>query len=119
VLLTLDGQAAGDLFGTAVAGLSDLDSDGYPDLAVGARNAGPSQRGRVYLYSGRTGSPIRQFEADKTGGELGGFFVSSAGDVDNDGTNDIYAGDYADTPDDAGVTAGGAVVWSGASGQLL
>lgn len=118
-LLTLDGQAAGDLFGTAVAGLSDLDGDGYPDLAVGARNAGPSQRGLVYLYSGKTGNSIRQFEADPSGAELGGFFVSSAGDVDKDGINDIYAGDYGDTPDDAGTTGGRAYVWSGATGNLL
>jgi len=118
-LLTLDGRAAGDLFGTAVAGLSDLDGDGYPDLAVGARNAGPSQRGVVYLYSGKTGNAIRQFEADPSGGELGGFFVSSAGDVDKDGINDIFAGDYGDTPDDAGTTGGRAYVWSGATGDLL
>jgi hypothetical protein len=118
-LLTLDGQAAGDLFGTAVAGLADLDGDGYPDLAVGARNAGTSQRGRVYLYSGKTGNSIRQFDADPSGGELGGFFVSSAGDVDKDGINDIFAGDYGDTPDDAGATGGRAYVWSGATGNLL
>jgi hypothetical protein len=118
-LMTLTGVAAGDLFGTAVAGLRDLDDDGYPDLAVGARNAGPSQRGRVYVYSGKTGNLIRQFEPAPTGAELGGFFVSSAGDVDKDGVHDIYAGDYGDSPDDAGATGGHAYVWSGKTGALL
>jgi hypothetical protein len=119
VLHTFTGQAAGDLFGTAVAGFSDLDGDGYPDVAVGARNAGPGQRGRIYLYSGKTGAPIRQFDPGPTGAELGGFFVASAGDVDKDGVNDIYAGDYGDSPDDAGATGGHAYVWSGATGALL
>ena len=31
-----DGDAAGDRFGTTVAGAGDLDADGYPDLVVGA-----------------------------------------------------------------------------------
>jgi hypothetical protein len=119
MLLTLSGLAIGDLFGTAVAGLTDLDDDGYPDLAIGARNAGLAQRGRVYVYSGKTGNLIRQFEPNPSGGELGGFFVSSAGDVDKDGIHDIFAGDYGDTPDDAGATAGHAYVWSGKTGALL
>jgi hypothetical protein len=118
-LFTFTGQAAGDLFGTAVAGLTDLDGDGYPEVAVGARNAGPAQRGRVDVYSGKTGSLLRQFEPGPTGAELGGFFVSSAGDVDKDGVNDIYAGDYGDTPDDAGGTGGHAYVWSGKTGTIL
>jgi len=118
-LLTFNGEAAGDLFGTAVAGLGDLDNDGFPDVAVGARNAGPSQRGRVYVYSGGTGNVIRQFDPHSTGAELGGFFVSSAGDVDKDGVGDIYAGDYGDTPDDAGTTGGHAYVWSGKTGAIL
>lgn len=118
-LFAFTGPAAGELFGTAVSGLGDLDGDGYPDLAVGARNAGPAQRGRVYVYSGKNGSLMRQFEPAPTGAELGGFFVSSAGDVDKDGVGDIYAGDYGDTPDDAGATAGHAYVWSGATGSVL
>jgi hypothetical protein len=118
-LFAFTGEAAGDLFGTAVAGLTDIDHDGYPDLAVGARNAGPSQRGRVYVYSGKTGSLMRRFEANPSGAELGGFFVASAGDVDKDGVSDIYAGDYGDTPDDAGTTAGHAYVWSSATGAVL
>jgi len=118
-LFVFTGLAAGDLFGTAVAGLPDLDDDGYPDLAIGARNAGASQRGRVYVHSGKTGNLLRQFEPGPSGGELGGFFVSSAGDVDKDGVHDIYAGDYGDSPDDAGATAGHAYVWSGKTGTVL
>jgi hypothetical protein len=118
-LFTFTGQAAGDLFGTAVAGFDDLDGDGYSDIAVGARNAGPGQRGRIYLYSGKSGTPIREFNPGPTGAELGGFFVSSAGDIDKDGVNDIYAGDYGDSPDDAGATGGRAYVWSGMTGTLL
>lgn len=39
-------------FGTAVAGGSDVDNDGYADIAVAAKGVGSP--GRVYIYSGRT-----------------------------------------------------------------
>jgi hypothetical protein len=42
VLYTINGGASGDYFGTSVAGLGDVNSDGYSDFAVGAPYADPN-----------------------------------------------------------------------------
>src|SRR5262245_32805066 len=41
VLLTLEGEAAGDGFGRKVAGAGDIDRDGHADVLVGAEFADP------------------------------------------------------------------------------
>ena len=53
-LLTLQGGAAGDRFGTAVAGLGDVNGDDYADFAVGAPGACPTSdcRGTVHVHFG-------------------------------------------------------------------
>jgi hypothetical protein len=51
---TLTGQA-GTLFGTAVAGVGDVNGDGFDDLAVGAPfydESGPEAVGRAYVFFG-------------------------------------------------------------------
>src|SRR5204862_7217424 len=51
--LVLTGQSAGDNFGV-VKGAGDVNGDGYPDLIVGANQAGsyPNNPGKAYLYLG-------------------------------------------------------------------
>ena len=52
----LKGENDGDRFGDAVAGLGDINGDGYEDFAVGARwydtNGADYHRGKVYIYFG-------------------------------------------------------------------
>ena len=52
--LTLIGEAASDLFGLAVAGLGDVNHDGFDDILIGApqHSAGGTNRGKIYLYRG-------------------------------------------------------------------
>ena len=45
-------------FGSALAALGDLDGDGGPELAVGALNDGPNDRGAVWLLA-LDGRPVR------------------------------------------------------------
>jgi hypothetical protein len=56
LLGTVEGEHVGDRFGDAVAGLGDVNGDGYEDFAVGARwydtNGTDYHRGKVYVYFG-------------------------------------------------------------------
>ena len=54
LLRTLTGEASGDRFGSAVAGLGDLNRDGFADFAIGAygNDEGGTDAGKVYVYSG-------------------------------------------------------------------
>jgi hypothetical protein len=118
----LTGDAVGDEFGSGTGWTQDVNRDGVPDQIVGAREAGPSQRGRVYVYSGKTGDRLFTVEAGLHGGQFGSFFVAGVGDVNRDGTPDIYAADYADTTnggDPSTTQSGRAAVYSGKDGREL
>ena len=102
-------------FGDHVAGISDLDGDGIPDLLISARWQGGS--GVVFAKSGSTGNDlfhVRGFDPDET-------FCSSVGtvgDVNGDGLEDILVGSdgyYVF----GGQYTGSARVFSGADGQEL
>ena len=94
-LLHLDGTATDALFGSAVAALGDITGDGVPDFMVSevGRNAND---GRVYVYSGLTGTVI--YQKDGISAASLGTAISSAGDYDLDGTADFMIGSpFADT----------------------
>ncbi len=100
--------AAGDETGYSVAAAGDVNGDGLSDYLVGSPTAN-SGAGRVDVYLGSaSGPPVLQ--RTLTSGEPGshfGFSVSSAGDVNGDGYDDILVG----MPDhNAG---GGSIVGSG------
>ncbi len=120
LLFRVNADAPGGRFGTGLGPAGDVDHDGRGDLILGARDSGPGLRGRAYVLSGLDGSRIRPFlDPDQTTGvDLGWFFVSGCGDVNADGTNDLYAGDFNDST--GGVPgAGSSYVWSGVDGSLL
>ena len=91
--LTMDGEGADHFFGVSVSGAGDVNNDGFDDVIVGAQYIGGT--GRAYVYFG--GSPMNN-NADVTmTGEYTGYFgvsVSGAGDVNNDGFDDVIIGDY-------------------------
>ncbi|MGB2697896.1 MAG: FG-GAP-like repeat-containing protein [Candidatus Zixiibacteriota bacterium] len=111
VLYTFTGESASSQFGYSVSGAGDIDNDGYTDLIVGAHFAG-----RAYVYSGQTRGLLYTF----TGEAMGDYFgrsVSGAGDVDNDGYDDLIVG--ARYNDGGGWNAGRAYLFSGQTGGLL
>lgn len=114
LLLTLRGEAAGDNFGSAVGGASDLDTDMF---VVGAGNAAEGRRGRGYVYEGLDERPKFVVEPDEYSVNLGQMFVSIVGDIDGDGTLDVYVADWASNM--AGRGTGAFVVHSGDDGKLL
>ena len=94
---------AGDLFGTSVANIGDMDGNGTADIAVGApgHHVGGIASGDVYvLLLNNDGSIIRTVEinADTPKGpflEISNRFgasVAAAGDVDGNGTPDMVVG---------------------------
>jgi hypothetical protein len=114
LLAKLDGERAGDGFGSIVSG--SRTGKGTPVL-VGAPSAGPRQRGKVYVISNLRAPARHVIEADSTGGALGAMFTSLAGDVDGDGVLDVFATDFVNAA--RGPSTGRAYVRSGATGQPL
>ncbi|MFZ1323405.1 MAG: FG-GAP-like repeat-containing protein, partial [Ignavibacteria bacterium] len=94
----LPAEYAGDKFGLSVSGCGDLNGDGNSDFIVGAPNndQNGASSGRAYVYfNSMSGSDIEDLTF--TGSALNNYFgdvVSSAGDVNGDGYDDIIVGAY-------------------------
>jgi hypothetical protein len=118
LLWTFTGEASGDRFGTSVSGAGDVNDDGYSDVIVGARNndAGGSNAGRAYVYSGQTGGSLWTFTGEASSNYFG-HAVSAAGDVDGDAYDDLIVS--SPSHDAGGADAGRAYVYSGQTGGLL
>jgi FG-GAP repeat protein len=118
LLYQWDGQLTGENLGISVSDAGDVNRDGFDDFLIGALAGGKSNGwvGTAYVYSGMDGLLLYQWD-----GVLGDHFgssVSSAGDVDGDGTNDLIVG--AKFASHGGLSlAGSAYVYSGANGSLL
>jgi len=113
VLLDIKGDDAGDRFGSALAGASDIDGDGTPDLIVGAPGVnapGGWDGGRVTVHSGLSGSILHVFEHLEEA-EVFGSAVAGGGDFDGDGVPDVVGA----APDGYGDV----FVHSGIDGSLL
>ena len=88
------GEAAGDLFG-AVAGLGDVDGDGFGDVLVGAPGMSDDHPdgGALYCYCGFADMPKLSSgwfaQSDQAGAQLA-YRVVSAGDVTGDGFDDLW-----------------------------
>ena len=127
----LTGIDEDDLFGGSVSSAGDVNGDGYDDLIIGAVGADPNgdRSGETYIVYGGAGAPgtdgvLDLSTLDGTNGfilngidasDLSGVSVSSAGDVNGDGYDDLIIGANAANPNE--VTNAGAtyVVYGGAS----
>ena len=90
----MDGNQSNAQLGCSVSGAGDVNGDGYDDVIVGAKtfNNDLSNEGRAYVYHGSTAglsaTPAWTGEGDQAGAEFG-FSVAGAGDVNNDGYDDV------------------------------
>ncbi|MEK9135491.1 MAG: FG-GAP-like repeat-containing protein, partial [Bacteroidota bacterium] len=86
-------------FGGSVAGAGDVNGDGYADVIVGANgsDAAGLDVGRAYIFFG--GATVDNIpDVIITGTVITenlGYSVASAGDVNNDGYDDVIVGAYA------------------------
>jgi hypothetical protein len=116
VLRSFLGEDAGDNFGSAVAHLGDVNGDGVQELVVGAPTAGPTAKGRAYVFDLAAGALLYPaLVPDASAAQFGQFFAADVGDVDGDHWPDVYVGDFAD----GAAARGKAYVFSGASGARL
>ena len=105
-----DGRVSSGWLGSSVSTAGDIDSDGIPDILVGACfDFSTGWGGTAYVYSGANGSIIMVISTP-----LSSFpnSVATAGDIDGDGIPDILtAGGYLNAPNQQQSFA-----YSGASG---
>lgn len=93
--ITLDGETEFDNFGTSVAHAGDVNNDGFSDIVVSAPGyeVNGEKVGRVYVYYG---NHVLDSEPDViiTGNspQSIGPSIAHAGDVNNDGYDDIIVG---------------------------
>jgi tetratricopeptide (TPR) repeat protein len=93
------GEGPGDGFGWIARSLGDVDGDRVQDFVTSSPSFGAagSNRGRVYVYSSKTGKLL--WTADGADGDRLGVGLEAAGDVNLDGVGDAIAsapgGSYA------------------------
>jgi hypothetical protein len=88
-----------NLYGGHLAGIGDVNGDGFDDLLVGAPGTAASDGpvGRVHLYLGSAAGPSETaWDAGRAGDGYGWAFVG-AGDLDGDGYADVAFNDYGGT----------------------
>ena len=113
----LTGEAAGDYAGRTVAGLGDVDGDGFDDLAINSLNedSGGSNSGAVYVMLGpiTTNDSLANADTKFIGDAASDIFAEATftGDIDGDGKNDMVVG--AQFWDGGGDKSGGVFLFSG------
>ncbi|WP_392476642.1 beta strand repeat-containing protein [Nostoc sp. C110] len=103
----INGINAGDFSGFSVSSAGDINGDGFDDLIIGASNADPNGQyaaGSSYVVFGSNSGFDAQLNLSTLNGSNGfvingidqydnsGFSVSSAGDINGDGFDDLIIG---------------------------
>jgi hypothetical protein len=105
-----------DHFGSAIAGVGDLDGDGIADMAVGASgdDDGGTDRGAIWMLFMNRDDTVRaeqkisqlsgEFDALLADGDQFGNALANVGDLNDDGRDELAVG--ASQSDDGGIDRG-------------
>ncbi len=98
ITIIASGTRGGAFFATSAATAGDVNGDGYDDVIIGApcHNSDLTAPGRAYVYYG-SASGIDETQADWVYDypwqwSLFSWYVSTAGDVNHDGYDDVIIG---------------------------
>lgn len=86
-------------FGYSISNAGDINGDGYDDVIIGAPyyDNGQTDEGKVFVYYGSAAGldtiAVWSYESNQVSACLG-FGVCTAGDVNNDGYDDVIAGAF-------------------------
>ncbi len=118
VVFSVSGENTGDEFARSAASAGDVNNDTYVDIIVGASGY-MTNKGKIYVYYGSASglSSTPDFTATGVLTEFGRS-VASAGDVDNDGYDDVIVGEPDMTHGDAGPTSGRVYLYYGSASGL-
>lgn len=93
---TIPGPASAVFFGYRVAGLGDVDQDGYDDFAV-SDYSWNSYTGRVYIYRGSSSFSLTESTLDGSLANEGfGLALAAGRDLDGDGFPDLLVGGFGE-----------------------
>jgi hypothetical protein len=119
------GEVQAGKFASSVAGAGDVNGDGVDDIVVGARlytdktDNTENSEGAVYVFFGHEGlgpstEPDWLIDGDQPGALLG-YSVSAAGDVNNDGYDDLIVGapGYVNPDPESGLREGAVFLFLG------
>ena len=104
----ITGNAANDRFGWSVSTAGDINNDGYDDIIIGAANKNSIQGAAYVIYGGPKSTMTNILLATQTldpqntgfmitgnaAADYFGISVRTAGDINNDGYDDIIVGAY-------------------------
>ncbi|NEO99847.1 MAG: hypothetical protein F6K58_14440 [Symploca sp. SIO2E9] len=126
--LVIEGMQVADFSGSSVSSAGDFNGDGYDDVIIGARGGGNLDQGESYVVFGGIDTGALNLQELEPGhgllikgidiADFSGYSVSSAGDFNADGYDDVIIG--APLGDNGSPDAGESyVVFGRSSGGVL